>query len=102
MPEIRLTVRHEIGLHARPASVFVQAAKRFEAEIQVSRGGQRANAKSLLGVLTLGAEQGAEITIHAEGEDAEEALKALETLVESNFEPEKVEQAELQAVEDKE
>lgn len=102
MPQTTLIVHHEVGLHARPASLFVQTAKRFDAEIQVSHGDQRANAKSILGVLTLGAEQGAELTIQAEGQDAEGALKALKTLVESNFEPEKVEQVELEAVEEKE
>jgi phosphocarrier protein HPr len=100
MPETTLIVHHEVGLHARPASLFVQTAKQFDAEIEVSHGDQRANAKSILGVLTLGAEQGAEITIHAEGQDAEEALKALQTLVESNFEGERVERVELEPVEE--
>ncbi|MCS7178533.1 MAG: HPr family phosphocarrier protein [Anaerolineae bacterium] len=85
MPEITLTVRHEVGLHARPAALFVQTANRFKSNIVVIHGERRANAKSILGVLTLGANQGAIITVRAEGEDADEALKALELLVESNF-----------------
>jgi phosphotransferase system HPr (HPr) family protein len=100
MPETTLIVRHEVGLHARPASLFVQTAKQFDADIQVSHSDQQANAKSILGVLTLGAEQGAEITICAEGQDAEEALRALEALVESNFKPEEVGQVELETVEE--
>ena len=85
MPEITLTVRHEVGLHARPAALFVQTAKQFKSEITVTHGERTANAKSILSVLTLGANQGAVITIRAEGEDADEALAALESLVESNF-----------------
>lgn len=85
MPEITLTVRHEVGLHARPAALFVQTAKQFNCDIQVTHGEREANAKSILGVLTLGANQGAVITIRAEGEDADQALAALEALVEDNF-----------------
>ena len=85
MPEITLTVRHEVGLHARPAALFVQTASRFKSEITVIHGEREANAKSILSVLTLGANQGAVITIRAKGEDADEALAALESLVESNF-----------------
>ncbi|MCR4406804.1 MAG: HPr family phosphocarrier protein [Anaerolineae bacterium] len=85
MPEITLTVRHEVGLHARPAALFVQTAKQFNCDIKVTHGERQANAKSILGVLTLGANQGAVITIRAEGEDANQALAALEALVEDNF-----------------
>jgi phosphocarrier protein HPr len=85
MPEIKLTVNHKVGLHARPASVFVQIAAKFSSDIEVTHGDNTVNAKSILAVLTLGAHQGAEITIRAEGEDAPEALKALEDLVKDNF-----------------
>jgi phosphotransferase system HPr (HPr) family protein len=85
MPEISLTIQHEVGLHARPASMFVQTAARFSSDIEVTHGETSANAKSILGVLTLGAHQGAEIFIKAEGEDAAEALLALEELVKDNF-----------------
>jgi len=85
MPEITLTVRHKVGLHARPAALFVQTAKQFQSEIKVTHDEREANAKSILGVLALGAEQGAVITIRAEGEDADQALAALQALVESNF-----------------
>jgi phosphocarrier protein HPr len=85
MPEITLTVHHKVGLHARPAALFVQTAKQFQSDIKVTHGEIEANAKSILGVLTLGANQGAVITIRAEGEDADHALAALAALVEENF-----------------
>jgi phosphotransferase system HPr (HPr) family protein len=85
MPEINLIVTNEVGLHARPASVFVQTAAKFSSEIEVTYGEKTVNAKSILAVLTLGAHKDAEILVKAEGDDAEEALKALEELVLSNF-----------------
>lgn len=85
MPETTLTVHHKVGLHARPASLFVQTAKKFQSDIRVRHGEREANAKSILTVLTLGANQGAELTVRAEGSDAEEALAALTALVEDNF-----------------
>jgi phosphotransferase system HPr (HPr) family protein len=85
MSEITLTVHHEVGLHARPASQFVQTAKQFASDITVAHGEREANAKSILGVLTLGANQGAVITVRADGEDADQALAALEALVADNF-----------------
>ena len=85
MSEITLTVRHEVGLHARPAALFVQTAKKFSCDIEVTHGERQANAKSILNVLTLGANQGSVISIRAEGGDAKQALEALGALVESNF-----------------
>jgi phosphocarrier protein HPr len=85
MPQITLIIEHEVGLHARPASQFVQTAAKFASDIEVTHGEITANAKSILAVLTLGANQGAEITVKAEGPDAEQALGALEELVKSNF-----------------
>jgi phosphotransferase system HPr (HPr) family protein len=85
MPEKTVTVHHEVGLHARPAARFVKSAKQFSSTIRVIHDEREANAKSILSVLTLGVEQGAVITIHAEGDDAAEALTALTELVESNF-----------------
>lgn len=85
MVERSVVVTHKVGLHARPASVFVQAAGKFESEITVTCEDRSANAKSILTVLTLGAHKGAEITIAAEGADAQEAVDALVELVENNF-----------------
>jgi phosphotransferase system HPr (HPr) family protein len=85
MPEINLTITHEVGLHARPASMFVQTAAKFSSDIEVTHGEKTVNAKSILAVLTLGVHKDAEITVKAEGPDADEALKALEELVADNF-----------------
>ena len=85
MPEIQATIHHPAGLHARPASQFVQTAKRFKSQISVSHGARAGNAKSILNVLALGAGQGAAIKISAEGEDADAALEALQTLIVKNF-----------------
>lgn len=85
MPEIKVKVMHEVGLHARPASLFVQTAKKYNADISVKNGGLEVDAKSILSILTLGVSQGTEISINALGDDAEEALNALKILVENNF-----------------
>jgi len=85
MPEIVLTITHEVGLHARPASMFVQTAAKFSSDIELTHGETTVNGKSILAVLTLGAHKGAEIKVTAEGEDAAEALAALEELVLNNF-----------------
>ena len=85
MPEIALTILHEVGLHARPASMFVQTAAKFSSDISVTHGDITANAKSILSILTLGAQKDAELIIKAEGDDADEALQVLEQLVLDNF-----------------
>lgn len=72
-----MTVGHPEGLHARPAARFVQTARRFRSRVWVVYSGREADAKSLLSLLALGVEQGAVVTLRAEGEDAEEALEAL-------------------------
>lgn len=85
MPEITLVVEHEAGLHLRPATKFIKLARSFKSDIKVTHGDRTANAKSELSVMTLGAHKGAEITINAEGDDADEALTALEELINNNF-----------------
>ena len=71
----------EVALHARPAGAFVRAASVFTADIFVSANGRRANAKSILDILSLGAEGGAELVIDASGADAAEAADSLALLV---------------------
>ncbi len=84
-----LTLVNKVGLHARPAGMFVQTAARFSAAIRVSCNGRVADAKRILQVLQLGAERGAELRVEAEGDDAPEALVALAALVRERFgEPE--------------
>lgn len=86
--ENTVVITNKIGLHARPATLFVQEAARFQAHIQVQYGEKSANAKSILGVLKLGAGQGATLFIRAEGDDAAEAVQALFSLVERKFDGE--------------
>jgi len=81
----RTTLSNQVGLHARPATFFIQKANEFKSSIWIEREERRVNAKSLLGVLSLGIVKGGEIDIIADGEDAEEALAALLLLVETNF-----------------
>lgn len=85
MAEATITVVHEVGLHARPASLFVQKAKQFTSEIRVKCGETMANAKSIMSILTLGVNRGSVITIYAQGDDEDQALADLVALVESNF-----------------
>lgn len=77
MPVRTVTVVNERGIHARPASKLAQLAGRFAADIEVRNGAVRANAKSVLGVMTLAAGFGCQLEITAEGADAEAALDAL-------------------------
>jgi phosphocarrier protein len=81
-----LTVTNKTGLHARPASLFVEEAGNYEAKITLTKGDQEANGKSIMGVMSLGISQGTEITIQAEGEDEAEAVAALTELIENEFE----------------
>jgi len=77
----KVIVKNKQGLHARPAAMFVQVANKFEANITVSRDEDKVNGKSIMGILMLGAEQGSEIILEAEGKDAEAALVELERIV---------------------
>jgi len=84
--EARVTVEHEKGLHARPASRFVETASTFESEITVqSPDEETADAKSSLGIMSLGVDTGDEILIRAEGPDSQEAVDALVELIEDGF-----------------
>ena len=85
MPQIELTITNKVGLHARPASLFVQKASKYNSEITVYNGDEQADAKSILDLLMLGVNQGTVITIQAEGEDAEQALAAIQSLHAANF-----------------
>ena len=80
-----ITVQNQVGLHARPATVFIQKANESRSSIWVEKDERRANAKSLLGVLSLGVTGGTDIRIIADGQDESEAVEALEKLVNSGF-----------------
>ena len=80
-----VAVQNSVGLHARPATFFIQRANEFKSSIWVEKDERRVNAKSLLGVLSLGIVKGTKISIIADGSDEEEAVKTLIDLIESNF-----------------
>ncbi len=80
-----IVVQNQVGLHARPATFFIQKSNEFKSSIWVEKDERRVNAKSLLGVLSLGITKGMEITIITDGTDEKEALDALIALIESNF-----------------
>ena len=78
-----VTVENQVGLHARPATFFIQKANEFKSSIWVEKEERRVNAKSLLGVLSLGIMGGTDIRIIADGSDEEEAVEGLVALVKS-------------------
>ena len=88
MVEKSITILNRAGIHARPAAMLVQTTKDFICNIYIEKGKDRINAKSIMGILTLGAAYGTEIKIIAEGEDEITALSALVRLFESRFEEE--------------
>lgn len=81
MAQKQVTVALRSGLHARPAALFVQQANKFTCDIFVEKDGKSANAKSIMGVMSLAIGCGAEITIRAEGSDAERAVEELSEMV---------------------
>lgn len=83
--ETRVVLRNKVGLHARPAALFVKTAMKFKSTIKVIKNGTEADAKSLLSILSIDARRNNEITIIADGEDAETAVRELVELVEKNF-----------------
>lgn len=80
-----LTIENRSGLHARPAAVFVEVADRFQADIELGFDGIIVNAKSIIGVLSLGIGQGDLITLLIEGEDEQEAMETMVQLIEDKF-----------------
>lgn len=80
-----VVVQNQVGLHARPATFFIQKANEFKSRIWVENDDRRVDAKSLLGVLSLGITKGLTITIIADGPDEEDAVNGLVNLVSSNF-----------------
>jgi phosphocarrier protein len=81
----KLEIKNRLGLHARAAALLVQTVNKFSAQVNVSKDGQTADGRSIMGVLTLAATQGSKIHIEANGEDAEKVVKALEKLLDNRF-----------------
>ena len=80
-----VTINNQVGLHARPATFFIQKANEFKSSIWIEKDDRRVNAKSLLGVLSLGIVKGTSINIIADGADEAEAIKTLSELIDSDF-----------------
>ena len=85
MVERNVVIQNRLGLHARACSVFVKEAAKFASHVVVARDGLEVNGKSILGVMMLAAERGAELTLRTEGPDEEAAMDALEKVVNDKF-----------------
>ena len=85
MIEKRLVILNKLGLHARPAALFVQTASKFNAEVTICKDGVEVNGKSIMGVMMLGAECGSEVLLRTEGKDEEALCQALTDLLEDKF-----------------
>jgi len=83
--EKKFTVRNKLGLHARPAAMFVQLANKFQCDLYIRKGRQKVNGKSIMGLMTLAASPGSQVVVSANGVDAEQAIVAIEKLFDSNF-----------------
>ncbi|MBI5417107.1 HPr family phosphocarrier protein [Candidatus Poribacteria bacterium] len=83
--EKEIILNNKLGLHARPAAMFVQIANKFKSEIYLTKDNQTVNGKSVLGILTLAAEHGSILNLQINGPDASEMLKHIEGLFANNF-----------------
>src|SRR5215467_13512954 len=81
-------VANKLGIHARPAAMFVKTANRFHCDIFVEKDGERVNGKSIMGLMMLAAGPGSKLTVHAQGHDAPQALAEIETLIKRKFDEE--------------
>src|SRR6266852_7301763 len=80
-----ILVANKLGIHARPAAMFVKTANRFTCDIFVEKDGEKVNGKSIMGLMMLAAGPGSKLTIHTEGHDASAAMAELETLFKRKF-----------------
>ena len=90
MPELQriMTIRNKLGLHARAATKLAKLSSQFKAKVTIEQGKQRVDASSVMGLMLLASQQGKEITVLAEGDDAEAALNAIEQLIQDRFDEE--------------
>lgn len=79
---------NKLGIHARPAAMFVRTANKFECQVYVEKDGERVNGKSIMGLMMLAAGPGSKLLIHAEGEDAAKAVAEIEALLKRKFDEE--------------
>ena len=80
-----LVVRNKLGIHARPAAMFVKTANRFECDVFVEKDGEKVNGKSIMGLMMLAAGPGSKLQVRAEGEDAARAVAELDALLQRKF-----------------
>src|SRR2546421_10364606 len=83
--EKEITIVNRLGLHARPAAMFVRIASRYRSEVWVEKEGERINGKSIMGLMMLAAGQGSKLRIRCEGPDADQAIEELEELINARF-----------------
>ena len=81
----KFIIKNKLGLHARPAALFVEAANKFDSEIHVRKGEKRVNGKSIMGLMMLAAGNGTKITVEIEGKDAKQAMHEIETIITNDF-----------------
>ena len=82
------TIKNKLGLHARPAALFVQLTNKYKSHVKVSKDNEEVNGKSIMGLMMLAAEQGSQITITVEGEDAQQLLDKIEEMIAHKFDEE--------------
>lgn len=82
------TIRNRLGLHARPAAIFVKKASEFDAKVWMEKDGMRVNAKSIMGLLTLACPLGSKIILQVEGTDEQVAFRELGSLIDTGFQEE--------------
>ncbi len=85
MYKAEVTLNNQAGLHARPAAMFVQEAQKYKSTVSIEKDNKVYNAKSLLGILSIGAAKGTKIRLMAEGDDEKEVIEALKALVDCDF-----------------
>src|SRR3954470_469471 len=83
--EKEIAIINRLGLHARPAAMFVRIASRYRSEVWVEKEGERINGKSIMGLMMLAAGQGSKLVIQCEGPDADKAMEELEELIQQKF-----------------
>src|SRR5207237_5076221 len=83
-----VTIANKLGIHARPAAMFVKTANRFACDVFVEKDGEKINGKSIMGLMMLAAGPGSKLTIHAQGPDASKAIAEIESLLKRKFDEE--------------
>ncbi|HCX73046.1 MAG TPA: HPr family phosphocarrier protein [Candidatus Cloacimonas sp.] len=88
MIKTKVTIKNKLGMHARPATMLVKAASKYRSDFKIIKGDMEINGKSIMGVMTLAAEQGSELELVADGVDEEHLIKEISTMFENKFDEE--------------